>query len=1207
MKLLLILSFIFSSIVFSAEESNNPKTRDSLMCHFGIYLPKFPSRFVRWTRTKRKGCLVEDKDQIIQQFLSEDEKQKDNAHQIAACKCLSKKGKIQKWLYHNKGKKSKWVDKVVWKKVGDHYRGRMYENFTDMLRWDNMLKQGEINKNYLKFADKCYFKKITNTVNDLLNPAKAPAACKGKKRQINKRIKLMFGKNKIEDFVNEFKGDLEDVVKNKISDEHKGKNYCISYKNYLAMKSPSRVRYEIMEKFRTDKCKEDMEGCYKEFQQMFSVKTSHAGPYYTQDFLDETLGKVDNNKSSFVETIQQQLKGSRRSAIKVNSQLRDDPFIQALLDESTGKERRGGKGKVKGLELFKSMVQAKDADLFFTDPKNIMKVFKHRNKQCGEMAKPEFLSKLLCDDGLPPINMEMIQEDLAPEMTRAGINNPYGNKTTEYLTAKYMCTTKKKKTRDENGKKVKVPKWSPIPQDKDYQAQIDKILKPRKRMISDLEMMSLKKKDPSLNIESDYEKFNKQVCNLPKVVKKCGKQGQCNYLREIANSGTIQELIAQYVDDPEKQKAIYDLIKSYRRPYRTTDPKSGDLMSSLMMYLHRGIDHKKTNPKEVYYIAKNILDMNQLIYGSKRAQQARAIHSLKETKVVTSRLDEIKADPERYKALKESLGIPENEEVDINNLSKEEFITFAKNEFGGLGKLIKQGQSEVPVDSAASRAFAMNNGEVIGGEQGESGSSYFSDYNLGADQSSEDAISNYNVTDSQLSSTWAPSEGDCFGKTCHNDDGDIVSNGVDSGLPYNRTVNVDPDTYIPPTNNSDGGNNSGDETNTGVGNNDGTGINGPIYTPRPDVQTGPVVSRRVVTTSPGSFTDPNATVVNVNGRRRVMAPVDSVGEDIVDTGSQTQVTDRDDSSGDTDFSVVKDENTARIEQNIRDYETMDTIADIRRQLDQEQYKTRRTLDEIAANRNLEKFYNPDGSIRQGNIRPSNNTDFSTDDSPVVANNSYAPTYGVSTNSSKKADFDNVMATGNLPGTSSGGRGPAAAAGPNRASGAAGLAGAAGGISGSALGGIAKKLNMKDPSVLKAIKRAKIQLEAENIFPYQLVQEMGISEVVSTFGLEGQTFYALEIKDFNFTLHKIDLSEQVIEEGGLAGKRKELLASLTLLRGSVGAEATFKQIQNSYVVESSKQLTTNEDKKKLFLKTMTYEELDQLLITAVQKELKLKMN
>lgn len=337
------------------------------------------------------------------------------------------------------------------------------------------------------------------------------------------------------------------------------------------------------------------------------------------------------------------------------------------------------------------------------------------------------------------------------------------------------------------------------------------------------------------------------------------------------------------------------------------------------------------------------------------------------------------------------------------------------------------------------------------------------------------------MTDTQLSSTWAPSEGDCFGNTCHNDDGDIVSNGVDSGLPYNRTVNVDPDTYVPP-----------DNTNVSDGNNVGGGINGPVYTPRPDVQTGPVVSRRVVTTSPGSFTDLNATVVNVNGRRRVMAPADSVGEDIVDTGSQNQVDDTSDTSGDTDFSVVKDENAAKIEQNIRDYETMDTIADIRRQLDQEQYKTRRTLDEIAANRNLEKFYNPDGTIRQGNIRPGNNAGFSTEDSPVVANNSYAPTYGVSTNSSKKADFNNVMATGNLPNTSNGGRGPASAATGSRPGGAAGLAGAGGGISGSALGGIAGKLNLKDPSVLSAIKKAKIQLEAENIFPYQLVQEMGIS-------------------------------------------------------------------------------------------------------------------
>jgi hypothetical protein len=1188
MKLLILLTaqvvFLFSNPLLAKDRVGY--NHDHICKNFGINLPEFPSRFVKWTRRERTGCLVEDKDQIIQQFLSKEEREKDNAHQIAACKCLASKSKLQRWLYHNKGKKSDWVDQVVWKKVGDHFRGRMYENFTDMLRWDNMLKQGEINQNYLKYAEQCYFKKITNNVNKLINGelSKAHPSCNGKKDLINKRVKLIFGKNKIEDFVEDFKNDLSDVVKNKISEEHKSKNYCMSYKNYLAMKSPSRIRYEIMEKFRTEECKSDMKKCYQDFKQMFAVKTSHAGPYYTQDYLNTTLGKVSEDKMSFVETIQDQLKSSRRSAIDVNSQLRDDPFIQALLNEQNAES--GGRKATEGFNFFKRMVKAKDADIFFTDPKNIKKVFEQRNEQCGQLASPEILSKLLCEDSLPPISMDAIQEDLGPELTRSDENNHFGNKATEYLTAKYMCTTKKEKMKDEEGKKHKIPAWTPIAQDKAYQDLMDKVLRPRNRMVSDLEIQSLKKTDPTLKVKSDYERFNEQVCNLPKVKKMCGKKGDCTYLREIANSGTIKDLIAQHIADPEKQKAIYDLIKSFRRPYRTTDPESGELSNLLMGYFHSGIDPRKTNPKDVYYIIKNILDMNHLVYGSKRAQDARIIHSMRDTDLVKGKLDEIKADPTRYKALKESLGLSEEQDVDLRTMSKEDFYVFAKEGFGGFDQMRRAGEKSVPEGSAAARALSRNSGEVIGDETGGAGTSYFTDYNLGADQATEDAINQYTPSDTQLSSTWVPPVG-----------GDMSTNSDDAGVPYDRTVNVDPTTVV--TNAGDNGVN-GDNGLNGVNGNNGTPT---VFNPGNQTR---IVGQptSVVTTRRTSFSDPDATIVNIGGQRRVMVPTTNVGAneggdsgDDVDTSSPVKRAETKPPEGPT-----RDENMDRIEQNLKDYETLDKIAEIRKQLTQEQEKTRRTLHDLKTDRELAKFNTGGNTIAQGNILPSN---FVASNDVGVSGANYTPTYGVSTNSSKKSDFDHVMKNGELPGSSgpsSGGRGPASAGGGATGLGALGIGG---GISGSALGGIAEKLNMKDPSVLKAIKNASIQLQAENVFPYQLVQEMGIAEVVGTFGLEGQTFYALEIKDYNFTLHKIDLSKKVVEEGGLSGKRKELLASLTLLRGTVGAEATFKQIQNSYVVESSKTLSTNEDKKKLFLKTMTYEELDKLLVTAVHKELKIK--
>ncbi len=1199
MKLLILLATFLMISPTAYSDDWKGLDHDRMCKQFGIPLPKFPSEFVKWTRRDREGCLVEDKNGIIDQFLNAEEKKKENAHQIAACKCLASKGKLQRWLYHNRNKKHKtdWVDKVVWKKVGDHFRGRMYENFTDMLRWDNMLKQGEINKNYLKYAEKCYFKKITTTVNDLLigKYDKEYKACRGKRTLIKKRIKLIFGKDKIEDFVEDFQDDLSDVVKNKISEKNKEKNFCLSYKNYLAMKSPSRIRYEIMEKFRTEECKSDMKKCYEDFKEMFAVKTSHAGPYYTDKYLKNSLGDVSGDNKSFMTDITTELRNSRKNAIVKNSELRDDPFLQALLNE---KEAKKGIRSTEGYNFFKKMVKAKDADLFFTDPQVIKSVFQQRNEQCGELAGPEFLSKVLCEDEVPPVSMDMIQEDIAPELSRDGENNQFGNKATEYLTAKYMCTTEKQKIKWD-GKKIKIPAWSPLPKNKAYEDLMRKVLKPQKRMISDLEIEDLRAKDPSLEVESDYEKFNKQVCNLPGVKRACAKQKGCYSLKHIINGGTINDLIAQYISDPEKQKAIKDLLKSYKSPYRTTDPESGDLLNLLMSYLYRGIDFKKTKHSEVYHIAKNILDMHHLRWGTNKAKNARIIHALKDTPVLQKKLDEIKGDPEKYKALREALGLSGDQEIDFNSMSQEDFHVFAREGFGSFKKMKEAGAAEVKEGSAASRAFAEVTGEMIGTETGEEGSSYFSDYNLGGDQAREDAINNYNPTPDQLSSSWAP----CNGKTCTDANGDISTTGTDTGIPYNRTVNVDP-TNLPQTTGDDGVNGTdgfnGYNGANGINGGNGSG-NGTVFTP--DQRVFP--SERVVTTRRTSFGNPNSTVVTIGGKKRVLVPSEDVGGQ-EESNTNTSVDFKTSQNRRTDNvsdDPIRDENMDQIEQNLRDYKALDDIANIRQQLNEEQYKTRKTLNDIYSDREMAKFNTGNTNTQSANIVPGNRSfDSGSDDSN---SGGYTPTYGVSTDSSKKSDFNHVMTTGELP--NSGGantaRGPAGAG----ASGAAGLGGVGlgGGISGSALGGIAGKLDMKDPSVLMAIKNAKTQLQAENIFPYQLVQEMGISEVVGTFGLEGQSFYALEIKDYQFTLHKIDLSKKVIEEGGLSGKRKELLASLTLLRGSVGAESTFKQIQNSYVVESSKTLSTNEDKKKLFLKTMTYEELDQLLVTAVEKELKIK--
>ncbi|MCO4795260.1 MAG: hypothetical protein KC493_16195, partial [Bacteriovoracaceae bacterium] len=231
-------------------------------------------------------------------------------------------------------------------------------------------------------------------------------------------------------------------------------------------------------------------------------------------------------------------------------------------------------------------------------------------------------------------------------------------------------------------------------------------------------------------------------------------------------------------------------------------------------------------------------------------------------------------------------------------------------------------------------------------------------------------------------------------------------NKVESGeIPANTSISIPRRGFSPPPpNNSDIANNSD------------------ISKRKVEIdETSPITSisvpRKVETISTDSFTDPNATFVNVNGRRRVLSPGGSIGgDDSFGSNSNNGSSENDSVTKPNFYYGDNDETRKKIEQNLRDYDTLSDIAAIRNQLNEEQNKTRKTLNDIKRERDISEFIASNNSIRQGNIGPGN-TDFSTDDVVATGNSSYAPTDGVSTNSSKKADFDNVMTTGNFRNTS----------------------------------------------------------------------------------------------------------------------------------------------------------------------------------------------
>ncbi|MCO4794408.1 MAG: hypothetical protein KC493_11880 [Bacteriovoracaceae bacterium] len=1231
MKLLWLSLFMLLPI--SSYSADRVSVSQNYFCQkLGINLPKFPGRFTKWTRTQRKGCLVEDPkieehDDVKKSLkkmgitLSEDPKIR---NQQAVCACLRSKSRIQEKLYEWHNKKTDWVEDIAWKKMGDHFKGKLFEQFSSMLQMDVLLQRGDVNENFMMYAPHCRLKSVTEKLTTLRDNKKD---CPNTKL-FDRRMRLILGTKSLDAFQKNFEKRLSKVVKNELSEDDIKNEQCLSYKGYLSTRSPSSLRYEILDEIRFVKSKHQgdkkalnsaLNDLYLKYNKEYvtDLKSTTSNPLYNEDYLNTTLGKSatygDLNEKVGSE-LKEKLNSGRHRAKRRNNELQGDPFLFSLLNDKT---------------FFRKFAKRKSPQLGFHDLKNLKKVFKDQDTKCKDIIQPELLNRMFCQEAPPAMDMDMIQKDIGPEITyKADADEGhFGAKVNEYLAAKFLCNPKKKKVEGVRKKQRWTPKKLDFTTDSDL---LFKTLNPKNRMLSDLEILDMKKSgDTRLKgHETEFERINRQMCPMRRA--KCigtnMKSKSCNHVRHVVGGSpsrnyTLENFsMIKFGKDEIKltkeeaealKKELDSVIQGYKKPFtvlglreelqqklaemyaKVISEKTGKEFKPPIHIYHTDFPHDLV--MKVHNHVKVLVDSHVYSYGRNTTMQNR-----RDMAAIEIYGDKIK---EYFSSL------PANEGQII--IKKDEDITpeliamYAKSQGTTRDDLLTPHYENAPEGSRIKRAMVGSlNDKIVSDEstQGQTGTNYFTDYNLAATQDQQDQVQTYRDNlgdgeeDTNTSLTWAP-DPPCFGKTCHDNDGDIITNSDDntsSGVPYNRTVNTDPSITTGPV--ITGGDNVDNGTNGGNGNDgDNRGTPRPVVTPIPRV----IQSNDVVATNDASsFSNPDASFLNIGGKSQVYVPNESNQE--IDLNDNEQIQRKDTFANDSSVQTltIPDENDGLVAR-------MKADAERDRQLEE----LRRVRDDLkiqgSASRNVIK------DIRRDRFMDDFSQKLNSSNAVVNSPNTkgtYTSTYGVSTDSSKKSDFNHIQKTGQLPGSKEleNLRGPAAA-NTSAGGGSTGLKAKKGlsGISGGALGSLANGLNLKDPDVMKALLKAKIQLQAESVFPYQLVKEMGIEKVVSTFALEGQSFYALEISDFNFTLHKIDISENIMKDGGLTGKRKELLASLHFLRGVVGSEETFKKIQNSYEVSSSKKLSTNDEKKDLFLKTMTYEELDKLLVVAVHKELKIE--
>lgn len=826
MKLLVLFSIFMLGLFFKSQSY-----ADNSDCYKPAVNLKPITGLARALQFDRKGCLVEE---VLTRRMQNEEKKnpggvsEEQARRVQrevnaeACVCLTQKGVFQKNRYRNLGlgSKNSWMDDLVWKRMGDHFKGRVYEHFNKMLQLDVLLSRGDVNENYMMFAPKCRIKAVTEQISAMKGKKGNGYNCSNTKL-FDKRLKLILGTDNLSEFEKTMEQNLRKVVENKIK---KGSDQCLTYKSYLSSRSPSPLRYEILDIIKKVKDKhpegsQELKNALGQVQQYYynnyaKVKPGTSNnPLYNEQYLKTILGNDALNsdwRKQQGQELQDLYTGHRKTHKRNMRELQGDPFLKSLLEDP---------------DFFIDFASSSEPELAFHHSKNIQKVFEAQNKECAQISSPEFIGRMFCEEAMPPLDMHLIVNDISPE---AALNtsgeNYFDSKINEYMTARFLCYEKRHL--------FKKNRWKRKKQDFENDGLIHEVLSPKKRLVSDLETLALKGSgDPRLQSqETEFEKLNKEMC--PLLPKEC--QGSdmtspnCNNIEAVL--GTKQsmayvnaqldsmQIAGEGLSDQEKElinAEIERLLERYEgENFSLADDLEGEFPNGKILSLkdkikeallesYAKVIEKRTGksidrPIDPYSNAfrENVDSSNfyQQLYGQvdKLIQghtlsegRQRIVNNQRVAAVIGHYEEEIKT---FYANLE---GDQKQLITDSSQISREMLDSFFESKETSLEEVQVKLREAAPSGSGLARLFNDEKiNPVVTNETGAAGSNFFTDYFLAASGEQEQNLTNFRdgidpSTQTNLTSRgWAPT----VGPSLPGANGQL---STEQGIPYTRGINSD--------------------------------------------------------------------------------------------------------------------------------------------------------------------------------------------------------------------------------------------------------------------------------------------------------------------------------------------------------------------------------------------------------------------------------
>lgn len=833
MKLLVLL--LLSTLTLTFSQRSFADSNQSQYVPSDCYKPNVNLKpitgLARTLQFDRKGCLVEE---ILTRRMKEEEEKSPNgvteeqARRVQnevnaeACVCLTQKGVFQKNRYRNLGlgSENSWMDDIVWKRMGDHFKGKIYENFNKMLQLDVLLKRGDINENYMMFAPKCRIKAITEQIGAMKGKKGNGYDCSNSKL-FDKRLNLILGTTDLNNFKKTLEKNLRKVVENKIS---AGSNQCLTYKSYLSSRSPSSLRFEILDVIKMVKGKhpkgsQELKNALSKVHQFYQQNYANIkpgtsnNPLYNEAYLQTILGE-DSLESDWRKKQGRELQsiytGNRKTHQRNMRELQGDPFLKSLLEDPN---------------LFMNFANSEEPELAFHNSKNIQTVFEDQNHECAKLSTPEFIGRMFCEPKLPPLDMHLIVNDISPEAAlNSNGENYFDSKINEYMTARHLCY--------EERHLFKKNKWKRKKQDFENDGLIHEVLNPKNRLVSELETLSRKGTgDPRLqDQETSFEKLNKQMC--PLLPKEC--QGsdmtspECNNIESVLGAKQSMAFVKAQLDSmqiagsalSENEKAavinrIHNLLSEYKDPnFRLADGIEGELPNGKIESLKEKIKNMlietygtliesrtgeslgrpinpysstfreqvdgKTFYKQLYGQVDKLVQGHTISEGRKTTIQNQRVAA-----VIGHYEEEIKA---YYAGLE---GDQKQTITDSSQISRLMLDSYFQSKDTSLQKELENLRGSAPSGSGLARL--LNNKQVdpvVTNETGAAGSNYFTDYFLAANNDTEEKLASFRnnidptVENDITSRGWAP----LVGPTLPSTDGTPTTS---QGIPYTRNINSD--------------------------------------------------------------------------------------------------------------------------------------------------------------------------------------------------------------------------------------------------------------------------------------------------------------------------------------------------------------------------------------------------------------------------------